>query len=847
MLNLVDISKDYLTGEDAVHALKNVNITFRQNEFVSILGPSGCGKTTLLNIVGGLDRYTSGDLIINGKSTKSYKDADWDAYRNKRIGFIFQNYNLIPHLNVLNNVELALTLAGVSPAERKARAIKVLNQVGLADKLNQKPNQLSGGQMQRVAIARALVNNPEIILADEPTGALDSVTSIQIMKLLAEIASDRLVIMVTHNSEIAMRYSTRIISLLDGNVINDTAPYIEDAQETLAADAAQTAAPPIKKDEVNSKDRIKGFFANLSPRKLFNAKPKADRTSMAFTTAIKLSFKNLLTKKVRTSITAVAGSIGIIGVGLVLAISNGFNSYIKSLERGVLGTFPIVISEMSFNTETLMKMNPMTLTETEKVNLDEFIDSGILIPKKTSTSEDMLQNLLEMVIFNNLTDEYFSYVADMDESLGTLQYTYSYKMHLLAQRYTGKTYFVDTTEVGWQQLLGDKDFILRQYDVIDGHYPTNPYQAVLIVDKYNRIDEKVITALGLDPKDLPISVNDIRNNTNIKLVYNDGYYVEDSGVFGEYPKVNKNKEQELYDNTEQTHPIEITGVLRIKKDMDYDMMPTGIGYTPELVTTLLNKEINSEVVKAQLISDTIDVTTGETFEIEYTLSSIMSMNMTEYLKMAGKFTHSNDIEYLRKAKLQELGGDHTPTAVYIYPEDFHSKNRIKSYLERYNDNIQNAEDKIVFTDMAEAATGMVEEIINIISIILVCFAAISLVVSSIMIGIITYVSVVERTKEIGILRSIGARKTDVSNVFNAETTIIGFTSGVFGILITYLLSIPINIIIKYYSGLTVGIAALAPYNALILIAISVALTFIAGLIPAGIAARRDPVVALRTE
>ncbi|MFA5450331.1 MAG: ATP-binding cassette domain-containing protein [Clostridia bacterium] len=853
MLELIGISKDYLSGADAVHALKKVNLAFSDNEFTSILGPSGCGKTTLLNIVGGLDRYTGGDLIIEGKSTKHFLDADWDAYRNKRIGFIFQNYNLIPHLNVLQNVELALTLAGITPSQRKERATKVLEEVGLSDKLNSKPNQLSGGQMQRVAIARALVNNPSVILADEPTGALDSTTSVQIIELLAKIAEKKLVIMVTHNSEIAEKYSTRIIKLFDGEVSGDTQPYTPQGLSKEEGDAKEQA-PKHKASKANNiLKRLydKGAEIRFS---LFKSKKK-ERTSMSYATAIGLSFRNLLTKKVRTSITAFAGSIGIVGVGLVLAISNGFTGYITGLEQGVMGTLPVAASEMSIRAENIWSLNPMDILSPDDVGLEAFSKDKTILSKETSASQDIIENIKEMVIFNNLSEEYVDYVSQMNPSYGSVEYMHALKMNLITKTHDDAFYFPKTADIFWQQLMGGESYIKKQYEFIAGRYPQNNYEAVVIVDKYNRLDEKILSALGLNSKSSTIVANDLLTS-NIKLVYNDGFYVEKGGVYYDFPDAHNTSDAEyniemrrqLYNDNTKAKTITISGVMRIKEGMDFEMMVPGIAYVSGLVDDLLVFEKNSAVVQAQSISD-VDVTTGKPFSLDISQNAIMSMDMNEYLKLAAKLfnTQGENTDYFKKAKLQELGGDDTPNTIYIYPESFRDKTLIKNYLDKFNDMQELEENKVIYIDMAEMATGMAGEIINIISIILVAFAAISLVVSSVMIGIITYVSVVERTKEIGVLRSIGARKLDISNVFNAETTIIGFTAGLIGVAVTYLLSVPINLIINHYAGLDANLAALKPVNALLLVVISVALTFIAGLFPARLAAKKDPVVALRTE
>jgi ABC-type antimicrobial peptide transport system, ATPase component len=834
LLELKNITKDYLTGTDKVEALKGVNLSFRPSEFACILGPSGCGKTTLLNIVGGLDRYTSGDLLIKGRSTKNYKDADWDAYRNRSIGFIFQNYNLIQHISVLQNVELALTIGGITAAERRERATAALLAVGLGDKLKSKPNQLSGGQTQRVSIARALVNNPDIILADEPTGALDSAISVQIMDILKEVAKDRLVIMVTHNIELTEKYGTRVISLLDGRVISDSNPYTSEEDKVIAPEPAPADGKP------NLRKVIRSVFV------------KYDHTSMSYATAIGLSFKNLMTKKVRTAITAFAGSIGIIGVGLVLAISNGFGAYIDKLEKDNLSGFPVVVSEMAINDNIIAEMNPMTLTAVENVEgLPEFPAGDrftMKVPQPEQNPMDMLEN---MVKFNKLTPEFYTYAAKMEGKYGSIQYTYGVDVHFIFKTSAGAIDVVDNNaDYGLQQLLGDRDFIDSQYTIIAGDYPTNPYDAVLIVDKYNRLDKKVSEALGFPPDKTSFTAEELMNS-NIKLVFNDGYYKLNS--LNHYERLVRSTPgiQSLYDEEVNSAPINIKGILRIKPSAKYEMMTTGIGYTDSLLKSLMAREKTSEVVIAQLASDEIDVINGKSLKSVnidpiLIITNMMAGGLADVIKAAGKFYNQDDLAYLKRVKLQELGGDDTPIAIYLFPKDYSSKAAAKAYLDRYNDGLEK-EDRIQYMDMAEAMTSMVGEMINIVSIVLVCFAGIALVVSSIMIGIITYVSVVERTKEIGILRSIGARKLDVSNVFNAETAIIGFSSGVAGIIATYLLSIPVNLIIRHYTGIADSLAALNPLNALYLILVSVGLTVIAGLIPATIAAKRDPVVALRTE
>lgn len=792
MLKLAKITKDYLAGNNVVHALKGIDITFRKSEFVSVLGASGCGKTTMLNIIGGLDKYTNGDLIINGVSTKQYTDRDWDAYRNEKIGFIFQTYNLIMHMSVLANVEIALTLSGVNSKERKERAKKVLEEVGLAEQIHKKPNQLSGGQMQRVAIARALVNNPEIILADEPTGALDSQTSIQIMDILQKISKDKLIIMVTHNPDIAKLYSTRIIQLKDGEMVSDSDTY-----EEKIANHIEEVAEDI----------------NIGKRKKRVKKPKnklAVKTSMNFLTALKLSFNNLKSKKVRTALTAIAGSIGIIGVALVLSISNGFGNYINDMQSTTLGNYPIQVFEQSVDMNALMNAQKEMMNG---VNLPEFIDDKNVITYKE-------QNMMTAFHKNNITNEYIDYVNKIDKNLvNAITHTYGVDINMVGKK-SNKYYKVANSDLNFQQLVGEKSFMETQYDIIDGKYPANANELVLVIDKYNRISEKVITALGL-PISEKIDFSSILG-TEYKVVSNDDYYYKDNqNIFRA-----SNNFAGMYNAAESTS-VKIVGIMRVKKNdnsaLISSIMSSGLAYTNDLVKEVYNGAKNSEVVKAQIASPTIDVTSGLEFKEDVTMTK------------ADQF----------KAKLQKLGGDETPVGINIYPINFEAKDGIINYLNKFNEGKVVA-DQIRYMDMAEMATSTMSTLVDTITIVLVAFACISLVVSSLMIGIITYVSVVERTKEIGILRSVGARKKDVSHVFTAETFIIGLIAGVFGIVVTLLLTIPINLIINSLVGIS-GISSLSFGAAIILICVSTLIAVVAGIIPSKIASKKDPVVALRTE
>ena len=773
MLRLVNITKDYVVGGNVISALRGVSLEFRRNEFVSILGPSGCGKTTLLNIIGGLDKYTSGDLLIDEKTTKQFKDSEWDAYRNNTIGMVFQNYNLIAHLSVLDNVSIALTLSGVGLSERKERAKKALIEVGLEDQIGKKPNQLSGGQMQRVAIARALVNNPDILLADEPTGALDTTTSVQILELLKQISKSRLVIMVTHNEELADAYSDRIIKLVDGLVRNDSNSYENGVENTSTLE-----------------------------------KLKNKKTSMSFLTAIKHSFKNLMTKKKRTTITSIAGSIGIIGVALVLAISNGMSQYVSQMQTDMLAGFPITVSK----TAMVMMMRPDMGGGNEQFT--EYPEGSNLY------SYDSEANASAHI--NNITDNYISYLNQMDSSLyNSISYSYGIEMNVLTKTDSGGYNKVNTTASGgimgmgggalyFKELPDNREFVESQYDLLgeNSRYPENANEIVLIVDSYNRIDVKILNEFGVNISD-NYTINDMIGRI-LKVVHNDDYYHENGGVYSARSDL-----ESLYNETGNT-TLTIVGILRVKESATTELLSSGIYYTNQLTQVMLTSAGASNVVQAQE-GNTTNVLTGQQFNNQVTYESVML----------------------------KIGAETTPIGIQIYPVDFEAKEKIKQHMDAYNAGRVD-EEKIIYTDLAETISSMTSTLINTITIVLTAFAAISLVVSSIMIGIITYVSVVERTKEIGILRAIGARKKDISRLFNAETIIIGFTAGLIGILITLLLSIPINALVNNLIGVE-GIATLSVWHGLLLIGISMVLTFIGGLIPSRIAAKQDPVVALRTE
>lgn len=856
MLQIKNIVKDYGDKENVVHALKGINLNFRDCELVSILGQSGCGKTTLLNIIGGLDRYTSGDLLIDGVSTKDYKDVDWDTYRNIRIGFIFQSYNLIMHTDIVSNVEMSLTLAGVSAKERRERAIKALEEVGLKDQMYKKPNQLSGGQMQRVSIARALINNPEILLADEPTGALDSNTSIQIMDMIKQIAKDRLVIMVTHNPELAEQYSTRIVKLSDGEVISDSNPYvIEDVKDEI-----------IDEGQVSETEKTEQVKTKKQERQEIKAKKKKlATTAMSFWTALKLSFRNLMTKKTRTVLTAVAGSIGIIGLSLVLAISNGFNSYVKSMETDMMSGYPVTIQQSGTDMSTMMQVFMGGNSESSSSTKNPFPTTGKVYPAKMM---DKLKEMAGNFTKQNISEEYIEYLNNMDESYyGAIHYSYGMKLNIIgkplvstfttAQKainlvspgYGSIAYYGTEEEyqnitnmsgmVSINELTGNKDFILSQYELLYGEYPQNKNQAVLVVSTENKIDEFTLAALGV-PSTTSYTFEEIITKigqNKIKVYDNDNYYYEDASSTAEKRYFKAKTATELYTNDSiQYEELQVVGVLRARQDVSYATLMSGLCYTSELVEYMLEKNVNSKIVEAQKNSPK-----------QYVLQQKEGFPATFADSIGSMFSGEMAIDS-KESALQVLGGDKTPVVIAIYPTDFENKEKITAYLDAWNNNPNTTkENRVKYTDMASIIASMLSEMIKIVTIALTCFSAVSLFVSSFMIGIITYVSVVERTKEIGILRSLGARKKDIARVFNAETLIIGGIAGLFGVIITYILSVPINILVNYKAGMVLNLCSLNPLTALAMIALSMLLTLIAGLIPASYAANKDPVVALRTE
>ena len=886
MLQLRNITKDYPCGDTSVAALRGVTLNFRKNEFVSILGQSGCGKTTLLNIIGGLDQYTKGDLIINGRSTKNFKDADWDAYRNHKIGFVFQSYNLIPHQTVLANVELALTLSGVSREERRRRAVEALESVGLGDQLNKKPSQMSGGQMQRVAIARALVNDPDILLADEPTGALDSETSVQVMEILKKISATKLIIMVTHNPEIAEKYSTRIIRLLDGKVISDSEPY--ESEE----------------------------------KKVSGKKTKRDRTkSMSFFTALSLSLNNLMTKKGRTFLTSFAGSIGIIGIALILSISNGITLYINSVEENTLSSYPIMIESQTVDMTAMMENFIGQKAAEGAHELDKVYSSDIM--------GDMLSAMLSEVTDNDLKSfkEFLDDEANgFDDLTSDIKYGYSTPLNVytladlgdgekLVQvepstvfEAAGMSQMTEMAEMAnsmggsmggsmigsitvWDELIDNAELLDSQYDVIAGRMPAEWNEIVIIVDKNNEIPDLALFSLGLkDQSKLKGMMEGVMKGEfhqdaatsysydeilalEYYLLPNSAIYEKDGGTWVD----RSHDEAYIKALFNDENKIKVVGILRPNDDATATSVSGNVGYLPSLMVHLIEENNASEIVKAQLENADVDVFTGIEFKSDDEENEPMTMAHVEayiaslpaeeaasvsatigQMKASGMpdekivemfaqalEAQSTDATYDGNIALLGVSTLDSPSSIMIYPKDFDSKEIISDKISAYNAEKDEAE-QINYTDYIGIMLSSVTTIINAISYVLIAFVAISLVVSSIMIGIITYISVLERTKEIGILRAVGASKRDVSRVFNAETLIVGFAAGLLGIGVTLLLSIPINIIIEYYTDIA-NVARLPFVGAVALVLISMVLTYIAGLIPARVAAKKDPVIALRSE
>ena len=867
MLKLKNIKKTYISGDEKVEALKGISIEFRKSEFVSILGQSGCGKTTLLNIIGGLDRYTSGDLIINGKSTKDFKDRDWDAYRNYSVGFVFQSYNLIGHQTVLSNVELALTISGVSRKERKQRAIKALEEVGLKEQIHKKPNQLSGGQMQRVAIARALVNNPDIILADEPTGALDTKTSVQVMEILKKISKDKLIIMVTHNPELAEKYSSRIIKILDGKITDDSNP-IEHQKEEKAQDN------------------------------------KKRRTSMKFLTALRLSLNNLMTKKGRTILTSFAGSIGIIGIALILAISTGVQNYINKVEEETLSSYPITIEESTVDMSSLMQsmagedtenienkeegkaysadiMNDMitTLSNKKQSNnlkeLKKYLDEGNNEITKNSNSIKYGYNL-NINLYRANTDNGIVRVnpSTVMNAFGMGDMIEAQNNSAMSSVF-GST-MMTNTDICFE-MLDNQQLLEKQYDLVKGNWPKQYNEVVLVLKEDGRIDDYTLYSLGLkDQSELKDKWKAVENgekldenqeatsysyedllNLEFKLLLNSDYYQKQNGLW-----INKEEDDNyLKEKINSAETVKIVGIIKQnEQSVARTSVTSGIGYTKQLKEYVVQKSNDAQIVKEQKENKDINVFSGLKFptnEDTATMENLTAeqrlamskLSSEEIAQMMETYSTNKDANY--EKNLQKLGAVdiETPTSISIYPKDFEAKDKISDAIEEYNQKQREEgkeENTISYTDIVGTMMKSVSQIINTISYVLIAFVAISLIVSSIMIGIITYISVLERTKEIGILRAIGASKKDISRVFNAETLIIGLISGLIGIGITVLLTLPINSMILAVTGVKVVTAV--PFKAgVVLVLISMFLTIIAGLIPAKIASKKDPVIALRTE
>lgn len=856
MLELKKITKIYETEGYRQTALDGVSLNFRKNEFASILGASGSGKTTLLNIIGGLDSYTSGDLIINETSTKKYKDRDWDSYRNHRVGFVFQSYNLIPHQSVISNVELALTLVGISKSERKRRAKDVLEKVGLKKHIHKKPSQLSGGQMQRVAIARALINNPDIILADEPTGALDSETSVQIMNLLKEVAKEKLVIMVTHNPELAEEYSTRIIRLKDGKIINDTNPYDGKVNTSL--------------DKEKKKSHEK-------------------KTSMNLKTALSLSLNNLMTKKGRTLLTAFAGSIGIIGIALILSLSSGVQNYINKVQEETLTSYPLTIESKSIDLTSAMTEQNEKVKKEEK----ERKKAGKNKVYSNNTLVDTLSLMSSQVQTNNLEQvkKYVEESKELKEYTSSIGYEYDLHLQLYKSDFSNGIVQVNPNTVlenigmgsahenpflmsdVFAKMFNNEDINDSMYEVITGRMPKEYNEVVLLVNKDNQVSDFVLYALGLkDQKELKEMFEKVQNGEKIeskqesysyqdllgltfKMLLNTDYYEKENNLW-----VDKREDEEyLKKKLEEAEEIKVVGILKPNDDSVVASTTTGgIFYTDDLEKYVINKINDSEIVKEQKEKKDVNILTGISFnEEEFSVDKLsreqkmylQSLSSEELADVITKYKEQSSKTY--EDMLIELGSVdlEKPSAIYMYAKDFKAKDEIKSIIDDYNkkQKKQGKENNVIhYNDLVGMLMSSVTSIVDMISYVLIGFVSISLIVSSIMIGIITYISVLERTKEIGILRAIGASKKDVSRVFNAETFIVGLVAGMLGIIVTLLLNIPINAIIREVAGVK-GLSSLPIVGAMVLIAISVILTLIAGLIPSRIASKKDPVESLRSE
>lgn len=846
MLELTKITKIYKVADSKLKALDNINIKFRKSEFVSILGQSGSGKTTMLNIIGGLDQYDSGDLIINGISTKKYSDRDWDTYRNHKIGFVFQSYNLISHQTALQNVELALTLSGVNKTTRRKKAIQVLKKVGLEKQINKKPNQMSGGQMQRVAIARALINDPDILLADEPTGALDSETSIQVMELLKEISKEKLVIMVTHNPDLANKYSTRIVNLLDGKIVSDSDPF-------------------------NGKDG-----------KIKQAKDK--KSKMSFKTALGLSLNNLVTKKGRTILTAFAGSIGIIGIALILSLSNGIQSYIDKTEEETLSSYPLKIEKESIDMSTMLQSLVSSNTDKE-YNDDKIHSVNVIGNMLTTINQKVDKNDLRSFkkyleenkkIKNYTTDIKYGYNVTMNiykndsENIVRVNPTTVFDSLGMTTSGISSAYssYMSNYDV-FTELIDNEELNKQQYELVDGTWPTEYNELVLIVDENNQIPDYTLYSLGiLSQDDLEKQFDNIVTGEKVefndheysykelldisfKLVKRPDFYQKDGSMW-----IDKSDDEAYLKNLiTEGDELKIVGIIKPQEEAVNNKQTGLVGYTHQLTEYLVRETNEKEIVKEQLANKDINVFTGREFsrdtKFDYSelsqeqLAYLQSLSSEELATVMASYTENMQATYQENLSKLGIADIDDPDSISLYPKDFESKEKIEEIIRDYNKD-KKEEDKITYTDIVGIMMSSVSSIVNVISSVLIAFVAISLIVSSIMIAIITYISVIERTKEIGILRAIGASKKDISRVFNAETLIEGATAGVMGIIITLIINIPINIIIKNSLNIS-NIAKLPLIGSIILILISTFLTIIAGFIPSKIASKKDPVVALRTE
>lgn len=900
MLRLENIIKNYKVADTEVQALKGISLAFRKNEFVSILGPSGCGKTTMLNIIGGLDKYTSGDLFINGISTKDFKDRDWDVYRNHRIGFIFQSYNLIPHQTILGNVELALTIAGLTKEERIARAKKAIDRVGLEGQYNKRPNQLSGGQCQRVAIARALVNEPEILLADEPTGALDTQTSIQIMDLIKEISQEKLVIMVTHNPDLAKQYSTRIVRLLDGQLISDSDPYaMEEEQKEVTIETEE--------ETVNA--------------------PKKEKAKMSFWTAFKLSLRNLFTKKARTALICVAGSIGIIGVSSVLAVSSGVTGYITSMQDDMLSGNPVLIAESTYDLSAMMSGMSMN----QKVEIldvkDGYVNVNSMIQRLISQGEAASK----MQIKNDISQDYIDYVLSLDKKYAaaiSLNYgidvtnniytsfkvnnkdTSSKSLSLSAIRST-YTSVLSETEYGeyasyvtgltnvFQQAPANKEYILSQYDILYGDdLALEANEVMIVIDSHDRLTDLLLAQLGYytqeefintcyrygQQEDYNESIDKNRFSYE-ELIGKKFYYYPNNSVYesSKMPMSPFKYHADMSElNSNEGEELVVKAILKPKEGISYGCMTSGFFYTQAFTQKFISDGLSSEIVKylneheeesfsSMIYKDPtsgMSIPMGITYTYTYQAPDGSIHDATGFvgdtnamMDLIGGMMPGMGIQSAYTLSLRALGGKDIANSISIYPVNFELKDGVTSYLDKWNSDeditftkldgtvktIRRVDrDNVTYSDNIAVVIDMINSLINLVTTALISFTALSLVVSCFMIAIITYVSVVERVKEIGVIRSLGGRKKDVTHLFNAETFIIGLISGVFGIAVTYLISLILNVIVNSLTGVY-PIAALPIWQAAVMILVSILLTVVSGLIPARSAAKKDPVVALRTE